>query len=427
MRKHQLLTAICSVSLLAVLGSTAYASGFESFETNASGLGNAYAGGAAIADDASTEFDNPAGIVRLANPEVDLGGVIIMAHGKFHEDQTSNPLAWGSNTANPLGTNYMPSLHFVAPLFDRLYFAFGMTVPFGYFTDYEQTSIASDWATESRIMTINLNPSFAFKINDKFSIGAGFDAQYLQAKLNRYVKVLIDTDEAKADDWGYGWNAGIMYQFNDATRLGLSYRSQVTHRPEGNNSEERLGMPLGIGNGLYTYDISTGITIPEVITFSAYHEFSEKIAAMATLNWTHWCKFQQLDMRFTNGFSPLGKSLPDKDMILPESFHNTYHVALGFNYKIDEHWKLKFGTAYDQSPVDDANRTIQLPDADRIWLATGAEYTFNHYVVVNAGYAHIFIRNGSMNFNDPVVSNIKGHYDHVYANLIGLQVNVKFE
>ena len=48
-----------------VEGSSAYAGGFQLMEQNASGLGNAYAGQGASAQDASTIFFNPAGMTEL--------------------------------------------------------------------------------------------------------------------------------------------------------------------------------------------------------------------------------------------------------------------------------------------------------------------------------------------------------------------------
>ncbi|HSB25417.1 MAG TPA: outer membrane protein transport protein, partial [Burkholderiaceae bacterium] len=47
----------------------ALAAGFQLNENSASGLGNAFAGGAAVAEDASTLWSNVAGMSRIGKPQ----------------------------------------------------------------------------------------------------------------------------------------------------------------------------------------------------------------------------------------------------------------------------------------------------------------------------------------------------------------------
>ena len=65
-------------ALLAVAFSgAASASGFQLWEQSASGIGNAFAGSAAVAENASTIFYNPAGMTKLAGREASLGLSIV--------------------------------------------------------------------------------------------------------------------------------------------------------------------------------------------------------------------------------------------------------------------------------------------------------------------------------------------------------------
>ena len=58
-------------------------------------------------------------------------------------------------------------------------------MPFGLSTDYGQYP---NWkygnrGTEAELMDIDINPSFAWKPNDFFSVGGGISLQYAKAKL----------------------------------------------------------------------------------------------------------------------------------------------------------------------------------------------------------------------------------------------------
>lgn len=436
MRRNKILHSLGAISVFAVLAPSVYASGFQVFETNASGLGNAFAGAAAESADAASEFDNPASIVRLKNPELDASGVVVMSHGNFYVDSIQFPVPGGKNPVNPLGTSVLPAIHFTSPITERLFFGFGTTVPFGYFTDYGESSLSSNYSAKSQIEAININPSLAYKITEKLSFGLGFDAQYLKAVYNRTVKsfpipIAPNTTFAinarllnSCDDWGYGWNAGLLYQFDPCTRVGLSYRSLVRHSPSGDaklQGSATLATPKGslvIPIPLF-WDLNTNIDLPEMVLLSGYHDFNEKIAGMATVEYTHWSRFSDLPMRLTNG-------IVNSTITIHEGFHNTFRCALGGNYRFNEHWMWRVGAAYDQSPVDDDNRTTPLPDGNRVWLSTGLQYIFNHYVTADIGYAHLFIESGKVNNIDPLSGHIVGHYDNNYANLLGCQLSVKF-
>ena len=91
------LAAAVGAALLSVSAGHALGAGFALQEQNASGLGHAYAGGAAAAEDVSTIFYNPAGLVRLQTMQVVAAGNIICPSVKFH-DNGSQPAAF-----QPLG------------------------------------------------------------------------------------------------------------------------------------------------------------------------------------------------------------------------------------------------------------------------------------------------------------------------------------
>ena len=60
-------------------------------------------------------------------------------------------------------------------------------------------------------------------------------------------------------------------------------------------------------------------------------------------------------------------------------------------------WTLRYGFAWDQSPVKDAYRTVRLPDTDRFWASVGAQWRPGDRWSVDAGYAHLFMNSPPIN------------------------------
>lgn len=396
-------------ALFAILTSSVYASSFQVAEINASGLGDAYAGGAAIAEDASTNYDNPAGLVRLDRME--FTAAIAAVPGHAHVTSTE-PIIHGA--ANPMGTTFVPSMYFATPIVDKLHFGLGVSVPFGQLSDYERDPVFSGFATKSKIETINLNPNLAYKITDELSVGAGFDVQYLRAELNTLAL------EQHASDWGCGWNAGVMYQFDKATRMGLAYRSHITHNPTGTANVAKIG-PFPAK----TISVRANATLPEMASLSFYHDYTQNLAAMATIAYTRWATLDNLTFNYSQ---PIIPSIPSSNMIVePQGNRNVFRFALGGNYRINDNWMWRVGTAYDRSPITDDNRQLSLPDGNRIWLATGVQYIYSKHIAVDAGYAHVFIQSGTITQHSPLDphSYVKANVDHSYADIVGVQMDVK--
>ena len=320
MKKKKLFKTIFNVIALSSLTSSlAFASGFQSFEQNASDLGEGTAGAGSVANDATVEFNNPAGLVRIKHAELDVSGVVVDAHAGFKagpvKDMAGNNVS-GSKKQNALGTEVLPAMHLAVPINNRVVFGFGVTIPYGFQTQYSDDSVARYFATKSRIATLNLNPSLGIKINRQWSIGLGVSAQYLKAELNQKIDISSITGsdfndgtiKNTASNWGTGVNAGILYQLNSNTRFGLSYRSQVFHHLKGKTklqlpggldpSERQILVDMGFKNG----DVSADITMPAMTILSGYHAFNAKWATMASLTYTNWSSFEKLALHFTNGY-----------------------------------------------------------------------------------------------------------------------------
>lgn len=405
--------------VLGGLYGTAGASGFQLLEQNASGLGNAYAGSAAVAEDASTIYFNPAGMTKLQDREVSVGLNAIRPSYKFTNNGSRNPLAFGGGAAT--GTNggdagdwgYVPNGYMSWALSKDLYVGVGVGAPFGLKTEYDKNWVGRYQAVKFDIKTININPSIAYRVNDKVSVGFGLDWQKFDAEYVRQGHPLLGAVTLNAKDSAWGWNAGALFQLSPTTRLGVSYRSDIKYKLEGDIA---TAIPGRSGN--VTADLKT----PDTFILSLTQSLNDRWDLLGDVSWTGWGKIPKLDIVYANGV---------KAQTLDTDFRNTWRAALGATYKYSDAWKLKFGVAYDQSPVKDAeHRLASLPDNNRIWLSIGAQFAPSKTSRLDVGYAHLFVKDSQINNNQdtpPTLARglVKGNYE-ADANILGVQYSMSF-
>src|SRR5690606_19509578 len=265
---------------------------------------------------------------------------------------------------------------------ERWFLGLGIGAPFGLATEYGDDWIGRYHSKKFSIETININPSVAFKVNDRLSIRAGLNWQHIKADYRRAVPHPMpgQTDmEAKVKMSGdaWGWNLGLMYQLTDDTRVGLSYRSRIKHKPDGDLAIRNDGAVIpGLLPAMQVSDANASVSLPDTAILSVVHNLNSRWTLLGDVSWTGWSSIPKLDIE-SNG------AVADT---LKLKFRDTWRVALGANYRVNDKWTIKTGIAYDQSPVDDDNlRPTSLPDNNRTWLSLGAQYRFGSNTVVDVG------------------------------------------
>lgn len=381
---------------LALAGCTqlAHAAGFALIEQNASGLGNAYAGAAAVAEDASTIFFNPAGMTLLPDRQLVVAGHLIKPKMEF--SGTVTPAIGGGQGGDAGDLAFAPNAYFAYRLTPDLHVGLGINSPFGLKTEYDSDWIGRTQAIESEVMTVNLNPSIAYKVNDAFSLGAGISLQRIDATLTNQAHPLATTSlvEIEGDDYGWGFNLGALWQFTPNTRVGVAYRSEIDFTLEG--SAAVTNFPL-VPSGPVTADI----TLPDSASLSLFHKLSPKWDLLADVTWTGWSAFDKLDIYRTSG---------ELLSSTPENWEDILRYSVGATWHVSEKLSLRGGVAYDEAPVSDADRTPRIPDGTRTWVAFGGQYRLSKQGALDFGYAHLFV-------NDPGLQSeaggtaLNGEYD----------------
>jgi long-chain fatty acid transport protein len=451
MKRNAIAGAVVSaLGLLA--GSEVHAAAFALYEQGVSGLGNAYAGAAAVAEDATTVWWNPAGMSRLgAGKHFAIGGTLISPSTKFSNGSSqpatlSNPASTG--TGGDAGKDaFVPSLFYVMDLNPRMHFGIGISVPFGLKTEYDPNWIGRFQGISSKVETLNVNPSLSYKLSETASIGGGLSYQrgkvdlltgvnYSAAAFSAGGAGLLGLigglgvegqNKVSVDGDAWGFNLGGLFNVTPVTRVGIAYRSSLKYKLEGNTSFSSVPTALSASPNFAAGDVKLELKTPDNLSFSAAHKIDDRWELLGDLTWWHWSKIKQLPLVRTSG-TLSGSALST----LTFNFDDTWRASIGANYKLNGPWTLKFGAAYDQTPVPNAeSRTVRLPDNDRYWLSVGGAYQVSRVGKLDFGYTLVTARNADINNVQNTASppqangNIIGTYK-AHVHVLGVQYQHTF-
>lgn len=438
-----------AVMACAVAGSSALAAGFQLNESSASGLGNAFAGGAAAAEDASTVWTNAAGMSRLTQRQGVAVLNLITPSIRFRNEgstaATTGGQALGGDGGDAGGLNVVPGLYVVAPLGKGLTAGFGISAPWGLVTEYDSGWMGRYHGTKSSIKTYNLNPSLAWQATKQLSLGFGLNVQRIEAEFNsqaNYSGALLAAGlraglpsatlgalaqgtrgldagvSVKGSDTAYGWNAGLLWELSDSARAGLHFRSRVKYHIGGNSVMSSPALPAAAApfaalatavNAAYNTPVRSDVTLPAIANLSYFRTLNNRWDVMVDAQWTEWSTIQTLRFVRLDG-STLQST--------PEHFKDSWKLAFGANYRPGGAWMLRAGLAFDQTPVRDAYRTPRLPDSDRTWLSLGAQYALDARMQLDLGAAYIRSRRAPIDTSGDAATGgastygrLLGHYD----------------
>ena len=456
-------SVLATAMLFAAGGASAAA--FQLSEVSTSGLGRAYAGEAAIADNASVVATNPALMSLFKTNQFSVGGVYVDSKINMNGDvNVTSPLAMSQlNPKGLLASNsashrsivpgsLVPNMYFVAPINDKFALGGGMNVNFGLKSEYDNKYNGGVFGGTTDLTALNLNLSGSYRVTEGFSAGLGLNAIYAQAKIERRAGIISDavsrvgtaidmglinipneyvptvkvlrhsitskdkilTQLQDKADWAFAWNAGVMYQFNENHRIGLSYHSKVDIDFTDHTATSLQAHRIGQEGGLK-------LNLPDYLEFSGFHQLTEKFAMHYSYKYSHWSRLKNLYATYhADGVEAFHKKM---------YYRNSSRVALGGTYNVDDKLTLRAGIAYDQAAATE-HASAAIPDTDRTWYSVGATYKFTPNLSVDLGYA--YLKGKKVHFKEEQrISNgavvVTGNYSSkASANLYGLNLNYSF-
>lgn len=402
---------------------TVIASDFGIPFVNTSGLGVAYADWATAANDASTTYTNPAGLVKLTQREVTANAMGIMGTAKFEGNAVTPsfpfpaPIAQSGHAKSKIDA-FLPSVYYAAPLFDRYTFGFGVTAPFGLGTNYGNHSLVRHAATRTEVAGIDITPSIGIKLTELASIGVGVDALHLAFSVNNMYgpPLSFPTDaelKNKLSGWGYGWHAGALFQVTPKTRAGFSYNSMITLKTFGAST---VYAPFGNTFGTILQQTNSGL--PARAQASIQHDFTNRWTGMFTAFYTNWETFRQLTMQHT--MTPFGTS---QSVTIPFNYHNCFDYAVGATFKATEKWLLRGGLQYMNTPSNNIDRGVADPIGSATIATLGARFNQSETLSYDIGIGHSFFKKMPIHYNNNITA-LNGHTS-TQTTVIGGQINWK--
>lgn len=423
----------CAVAFgLASVSTFTQAAGFQLAEYSATGLGRAYAYEAAMADNASAQWRNPAMLTYLEGTQVSVGAIYVNPNvdveGTVNHAQLGKTHASSNDFAHDA---VIPNFYLSHQLNEQMALGFALGTNYGMETDLGTEFAASHFGNQASVISKEANLNIAYQILPQLSIGGGvryvmgeghFGATAPAKNLIRHpvtnnVMTLPKGTTLKymeGEDNSWGWQVGSAWQINQDHRVGFAYKSEVVMDFEGHAE--------GVSYGSYKPGMMS-VTLPATAELASFHQLNDQWAIHASINWTDWSSFKELTAVF-----------PEKsDLIKSENWEDNYRFALGTTYQYDAKLALRAGVAYDTSAVDDKNRTATIPETDRTWVSVGGSYVATPQLTLDAGFTYIFAKDATINeprdASDQTAAAIGGAFTgNVSGNvwLIGVQANYRF-
>lgn len=416
-----------TTALVCLLGAgisgPAHAAGLFLYEMATPDLGTASAGRAAAADNAATAFGNPAGMARLDQSQMLVG--IQPAYGISQFNRGNDTTVSGGNGGNALG--FIPGLagYFVYSATPDLKFGLSLASDFGLSARYQSNWSGRYYSLDSELITVGAFPVVAYRINSWLSIGGG--AQIIYGKLNSKTGIndVLDGGNASidigADDVGFGGMAGILLEPLEGTRFGVTYTSQVKldlkDKPKTNNLGPLLREALDL-SGLTGAKVDLGLTIPNQVMVSGYHDVTDTVAVVGNVVWQQWSQFGQPNLEV--------ESTTSRKATANLNYDDTWGFALGTRYRFAPDWLWSVGVAFDSSPISKSQRTPALPLDQQIRVGTGVQYALNDRLTIGTAYEYLNLGEADIDRSKPLPGTLQGNYSTNEIHFFNATLSLKF-
>ncbi|KOE82850.1 aromatic hydrocarbon degradation protein [Vibrio alginolyticus] len=422
MKSNKTLLSLAVACGLFSVSSVSQAAGFQLAEYSATGLGRAYAGEAAMADNASAQWRNPAMLTYLKGTQISVGAIYVNPN----VDVDGNVNFYGNNIAAQSDDfahdAVIPNFYLSHQVNEKLVLGLALGTNYGMETELDNNFAASHFGNEAMVKTMEANVNVGYQVTPTVSIGGGVryvigEGHFGATAPSKNALNLAQGTTLKymeGEDQSWGWQVGTAWQINDNNRIGFTYKSEVMM--------DFNGHAAGITYGSHKPGMMS-LALPATAELASFHQLNEQWAIHASVNWTDWSSFKELTAVFPE----------ESDQIKSENWEDNYRFALGATYQLDAKLALRAGVAYDMTAVNDKNRTATIPETDRTWLSIGAGYAFTDQFTLDAGFTYILAKDATISEprddSDKVSAAIGGTFDgEVTGNvwIIGVQANYRF-
>lgn len=373
MRRFAGLAVISAAGLMAATGG-AQAGAFGLRTQSTTALGAAFAGNASGMPGLSSMFWNPATVTMNPGYTSEYNVTYVSPDVSVTPEAPTPAGARAFGASGNIGQDaVVPASYNAYQVNDRLWLGISTGSAFGSITKPETVWAGQIYGRSSRVISFGATPILGYKFNDYVSVGFGPTIQYLKVRLNSALGLGPTAPSAllEGDGWGVGFTAGVTVTPWSGTSLGLGFRSSTQHDLEGT---------LRTGPLVRTAKVS--LNTPEQLTFGITQQITSDFKLSAGVEWMNWSRLNIPGV--LNGTTGIPMTT------VPLRYKDGWIYSVGGEYQVNSQFAVRAGLAFEKSPVDNSNRTVRLPDTDRLYASIGASYDWNEKIRVSAAYSHVF-------------------------------------
>jgi long-chain fatty acid transport protein len=453
-RLAALLLAVCEWP------ASASAQGYGFYEQDACAMGRAGAGVAAPCNDGSAIFYNPAGLTFTPGTLLNFGATAVAPRGQFTNDTTLR--------VSPLSkrTFVVPALYFARPVAPRVAVGIGLFAPYGLTSDWPVNSEGRFLGYRSSITALYVQPTVAFRMTDRVSVGAGVDVTRASVELRRRIDLapvpLPDaqgvtfqafgvppgTDFANADLTGSGFGVGAHFGaiLKAGENVSLGVRYLLRQHVDINNAELSItpiptglvlraplpGVPAGTpidllvapqfrpGASLSSQSATTTVPFPDQLVVGGAIRPNTRLTLLVDYQFTDWSLFDQVVIK--NQLAP--------PSVLIESYRNTHGIRVGAEYTFAKGAAARAGFDAHTAGAPDQSVTPLIPEAQRREYTAGVAIPLFSRMKLDVAYQFVDQQDRRGRTTDgglavPTVAINNGLYQY-HANLLGISVVLGF-
>lgn len=347
---------------LFLMPSIALAAGYQNPALSASDVGSAFAGGGSAIENASAQAYNPASLSRLKGISISSGGLGIKHRARFWQTNQANDWLGAGNfyAATELGESWVMGL--------------AANQPFLLENRYEKPWESNEWNQNSELKITQIAANVAWRTHEKFSLGLGIS----------YARAQWELDWRNDKDNALGWNVGVLLTPSESMNVSVSYQSPFHFKG-------------------YGWQLKT----PGKFVITTWQALQRGWELMGKIEYTQW---------HNNGLRFYANHIQLPNMTGKHSLKIAWGTALNFY----PGWKVKFGLAYDISPIRKENRTAILPEHNDWYISTGLRYAHQNYGALDLGYSYVYSSK-----SDAATRDFAGRFQ-TDAHLLGLQYSIGF-
>jgi long-chain fatty acid transport protein len=397
------LLALSTLSL--IISPNVFAAAFQLYELGTPIIGTAAVGQAAVVNDASISYFNPAGMSQLSATQFMIGSQIILPYTRFSIGG-QNTIS-GDNGGNAGVLTPGANMYYVYNYSPKLKLGISFTAPYGGSLNYTDGWVGRYIVQDATFYALDLNPALSYTVNQWLALGAGFTIEYLNLNETVALPTGTTTDgqaNIKVSNYAPGYNVGALFTPYPTTKIGIAYRSRILHDLHGSTTFLKISD---------TPNTTTKMIMPQNIIISLDQAITNRVNLLGELGWANWQSMHSSVLNIAN-----------YSVVSTLNWNNTYRLGLGAQFQATPSVILQAGTSYDSSPTTSSRRTPNLPMDRQYRLAAGLMYSASQAIKLGFSYEYINFGSAPIN-NTSYVGTLQGNYPLNYANVIQASINVE--